>query len=256
MIEAVPVEQVHERLGWAQPLRPAPASAGKALHDWKMEIDDAPIFRQIYRQARPSRHLEFGTWEGTGVTYCLEECAATVWTINLLHGESDAQGHWSYYQSQTPDAPVPPEPPEPPEPAWTNTRVSPKGNTLVQTDALGFIGRHYLARNLGHRVCQIYGDSRKWDTSNYPAGFFDTVLIDGGHDREVVCNDTHKALPLVRSGGIILWHDFCPCTEVLARCVSPRGVLDAIYEMQAHLRTELRDLFWIQPSWILLGVKR
>ena len=249
MVPAVPVSQVHQRLGWLQPLVPAPESAGKSLADWKMEIDDAPLFRGIYRQARPRRHLEFGTWEGTGATYVLEESSATVWTINLLHGESDAQGLWSYYHSQTPGEPVPP---------WTNTRTSPRGNTLIQTDALGFIGRHYLERGLGHRVCQIYADSRQWDTSNYPPGFFDTVLIDGGHTTEIVTSDTLKALSLIRSGGLILWHDYCPDPAALnaPAGAGPGQVLAAIEGLRDQMACELSDLFWIQPSWILLGVKR
>jgi len=84
--------------------------------------------------------------------------------------------------------------------AWAQ-RIGLPQQTSYVTDTLGFIGRLYLERELGHRVCQIYCDSRQWDTSAYPPEFFDTVLIDGGHQREIVISDTRKALPLLRSGG-------------------------------------------------------
>jgi hypothetical protein len=35
--------------------------------------------------------------------------------------------------------------------------------------------------------------SRDWDTANYPADFFDSVLIDGGHQSDVVINDSRKS---------------------------------------------------------------
>lgn len=58
--------------------------------------------------------------------------------------------------------------------------------TYHRTDAGGYIGRIYRERGLGHRVRQVYCDSRDWNTANYPADFFDSVLIDGGHQPDVV----------------------------------------------------------------------
>ena len=60
---------------------------------------------------------------------------------------------------------------------------------------------------------------------------------------------------LLRPGGLILWHDFCPDPEVHAKCASPRGVQQAISAHWSWLERELRDVFWIKPSWILLGIK-
>jgi hypothetical protein len=50
-------------------------------------------------------------------------------------------------------------------------------------------------------VAQVYTDSREWDTSHYPDGFFDSCLIDGGHTQDIVVSDTMQALRLVRSEG-------------------------------------------------------
>lgn len=214
------------------------------LVQWKMEIHDAPIFRYLYRNFMPKRHLEFGTWQGAGTVYCLEESDATVWTINLPFGE-DSHGKPSYGgdgdsfglgTSMAAD--------------WA-VRV---GLEADRTDGLGFIGRFYLEKGLGHRVCQIYCDSRDWDISAYPAGFFDSALIDGGHTKEIVANDTAKAIHLVRSGGLILWHDFCP--PVMERYKVIQGVAAGLEIQKPLLEQTMAALFWINPSWILCGIKK
>lgn len=214
-----------------------------------MEEDDAPILRYLYRALRPRRHLEFGTWQGAGTLLCLESCEAAVWTINLPEGEAapeGADGSWSYYSDFAADD----------VPAWHSGRAARSGRVLCQTDARGFIGRRYLEAGLGHRVCQVYCDSRAWDASAYPPGFFDTALIDGGHSAEVVASDTRKALPLVRSGGVVLWHDFCLDAEVREQCASVGSVTAAVEALLPEVGPALRDVFWIEPSWVLVGVKR
>jgi predicted O-methyltransferase YrrM len=215
-----------------------------------MEVDDAPILRYLFRNFRPRRHLEFGTWQGFGTVLCLEECSATVWTINLPFGERNEQlealrGHlYGNYPNELEALHD-----------WARL-VGLQELPHYQTDQLGFIGRHYLGRQLGHRVCQIYADSTKWDISNYPEGFFDTCLVDGGHFHEIVTNDTKKALCLLRSGGMILWHDFCPLPDVIAASETVRGVTRSIDMNFEYLHAQLRMLFWIDPSMILLGIKR
>ncbi len=243
-VPVVAVERLHEFLGSPKPLAYPDASREKPLDQWNMEVDDAPIFRFIYRSVRPRRHLEFGTWQGFGTVLCLEESSATVWTINPPHGELDATGTRAYgfYDKELPEAQ-----------AWAQQFGLRKLDTYA-SDALGFIGRFYLEKNLGHRVCQIFCDSTQWDSSALPDGFFDTVLIDGGHQVRTVITDTTNALRLVRPGGIILWHDFCP--PVFGRFDSTRGVTEAIYAMWDHLTDHMQHVFWVEPSWILLGIRK
>ena len=241
-IDIVPVDSLHERLGLPVRLDYPSESRRKPFENWKMEIDDAPIVRHIYRHFRPQRHLEFGTWEGTGACYCLEECDATVWTINLPEGEV-IDGRPAYSSAS---AIVPP---------GAKALGHQDGTDVYQTDAGVFIGHRYRSAGFGHRVCQILCDSREWDTSAYPAGFFDTALIDGGHTTEVVLSDTRKALPLVRSGGLILWHDFCPDPGVFATVSSVTGVVGGLTREWPELSRSLHDAFWIQPSFVLVGVR-
>jgi FkbM family methyltransferase len=243
-IPSVSVQRLHKELGFARPVDYPQSSLNRPLEQWKMEIDDSPIFRYIYRNFRPRRHLEFGTWQGTGTLYCLEECDATVWTINLPGGENKASGQPAYalYPDELASAKQ-----------WAR-EIGMAEQDSYRTDCLGFIGRFYLEKGLGSRVCQIYGDSTKWDISNYPPGFFDTALIDGGHQEDVVISDTAKAFELLRSGGLIMWHDFCP--PVYDKFETTLGVMQAIHQQWEWINEQTLKLFWIYPSWILVGVKK
>jgi Methyltransferase domain len=119
-----------------------------------------------------------------------------------------------------------------------------------------FIDWRYRAAGFAVRVHQILCDSRKFDTTALGKDFFDGVLIDGGHTTEVVTSDTNKALPLLRSGGNMIWHDFCPDPETIRRNEAPRGVISAIINNFSKLDQNFSKMFWIQPSWMLVGIKK
>lgn len=243
MLDIVDVRTLDQRLALSMPLEDVEPSQRKSFLDWRMEDDDAPILRYLYRNFRPRRHLEFGTWAGTGACYCLEECDATVWTINLPEGEL-IEGKPAY-SSAIDDAP---------EDAMPVQHVD--GRPVYQTDAGLLIGRRYREAGFGHRVCQIYCDSRTWDTSAYPRDFFDSVLIDGGHSADVVLSDTRKAFEVTRPGALIMWHDFCPDPAVLNTFASVVGVLTALTEHWEEVAASLQDVFWVQPSFLLIGIRR
>lgn len=228
-----------------------PVSSAKKLDEWVMEECDAPIFSYIYKVFNPKRHLEFGTWQGWGTKLCLDSCGATVWTINLPNGEDKSNGEWAYGERVQ--------------------SLGEAGSGLIEevfgddesgqiiyrrTDAGSSIGRYYREANLGGRVNQIYCDSTEWSTEAYAPDFFDSVLIDGGHDASIVISDTIKALSVLRSGGIIMWHDFCPAVEIREKFDSVRGVTAGISKILPKLKDQLETLVWIEPSWILLGIKK
>jgi predicted O-methyltransferase YrrM len=254
-VPIVSVKELHVKLGFTTSLDYPQSSLSKPLTKWKMEVDDAPIFRYLYRNYKPRRHLEFGTLQGTGVLYCLEECDATVWTINILGGEKQSDSSWAYSDNVSFYEHLPAWSKK--LPYWIKERIFGGDRPIgFQIDAIGLIGRYYLKKGLGKRVCQIYCDSREWDISNYPEDFFDTVLIDGGHSEDIVINDTHKAIKLLRSGGLVLWHDFCPAEDVYEKCPSTRGILNAIQKEWQWISLQMKDIFWVNPSWILIGVKK
>ncbi len=228
-----------------------PPQSNTPLNQWNMESDDGPLFSYIYRNFRPQRHLEFGTWQGFGTSLCLKACDATVWTLNLPDGEEKQDGSWAYGHRVTDETDAPPGA------VSVNFGVDEDGpRTYHRTDAASYIGRLYREQNLGHRVCQIYCDSQQWDQSAYPKDFFDSALIDGGHTPEVVVNDTRKALSVLRPQGMIMWHDFCPDPEVREQMESVKGVTEGIESILPEINKQLETLIWIQPSWILLGITK
>ncbi|MGH7084927.1 MAG: class I SAM-dependent methyltransferase, partial [Acetobacteraceae bacterium] len=234
-IRIVPVEELGEVLRFRRPFVPEKRLYRHTLAEFITEIDEPAIFRYIYRNFEPSRHLEFGTWEGSGVVLCAESCAATIWTINLPEGERDAYGA-PLYSAGAQDA-------------------STLSDTPAPGDAGSHIGWRYKAAGFMDRVHQILCDSRDFAAEAFAPGFFDTVLIDGGHATDVVTSDTNKALPLLRSGGLMMWHDFCPDSAVIEGSAAVRGVVTAISNNFASWKPELSDLFWVRPSHLLIGVK-
>jgi predicted O-methyltransferase YrrM len=240
----VDVADLAEELGYEEQLRYPDQWRQRAAPEWTMEADDV-LLRYIFRNSRPGRHLEFGTWQGEGVLRCLEECDATIWTINVLEGEAKEDGGWAYSSEEHLVGAE----------SRAGERLVTTETTWVRTDAYGLVGHRYLARGLGHRVCQIYCDSRKWDTRQYPDAFFDSVFIDGGHSPGVVHSDTWKAIPLVAKGGLVMWHDFCPRADALQANETAAQVTNQLLGEWPQVSAYFDRLFWVAPSWLLVGVR-
>ncbi|ARU57162.1 hypothetical protein OLMES_3119 [Oleiphilus messinensis] len=207
-----------------------PIARDKHCLDWSMEEDDSNILRYIFQTLNPQRHLEFGTWKGFGTKLCAENCDARIWTLNLPEGEKNAQGEPIYIESGS------------------------QGPT-IQTDCGDMIGHLYREAGFSNRVNQILVDSNEWDSSIFEDGYFDTILIDGGHDFGTVTNDTNQALRLLRPGGILMWHDFCPTVQALNQFASIRGVAQSIESNWQTISKELDSIYWLKPSYLLLGIK-
>lgn len=225
-IDIVPSEALGTYLGYGEAFVTPFKIYHRSLASFKMEIDDAPILKYLYRNARPRRHLEFGTWQGFGATLCADACDAEIWTLNLPEGERSKTGATVYSSGES------------------------------ASDAGDMIGWMYRSAGYGERVHQILADSQHWDASEFAAGFFDSVLVDGGHTPEVVKNDTDKSLPLLRSGGLMLWHDFCPDKDTVDALSASRGVVTGVAENLAAWAPHFSKLFWIRPSFLLVGIKR
>jgi hypothetical protein len=127
--------------------------------------------------------------------------------------------------------------------------------STVQTDAGDWIGWRYRAAGYTKRVRQLLVDSTKWDSSPFADGFFDSILIDGGHATDVVTSDTNKSLRLLRPGGLLLWHDFCPADPPMIHSAATRGVVNALHAHWHEWSQNFDLLFWVRPSYLLLGRK-
>lgn len=66
-----------------------------------------------------------------------------------------------------------------------------------------------IPHDLGEKVTFLRADSAKFDTTPYRESI-DLIFVDGAHSYEYVKNDTVKGLEMLRSGGIIVWHDCTP----------------------------------------------
>jgi hypothetical protein len=74
-------------------------------------------------------------------------------------------------------------------------------------DESQFSSFYYSGTPVEGKVRQLYGDSKAFDETPW-VGQCDLVFVDGSHARSYVHSDSAKALRLVRSGGLILWHDY------------------------------------------------
>ncbi|MEI3807213.1 class I SAM-dependent methyltransferase [Agrobacterium radiobacter] len=223
-LEIVDAHMLGERLGLSYSFRAPINLVNMPLTQFRMEVHDAKILGQLYRAFRPRHHLEFGTWEGFGARLCLQNSEALVWTLNLPDGERDADGRPLY------------------------------SDASGVTDGGSRIGRLYREAGLAGRVTQMLMDSREFDTAAFGADFFDTVLIDGGHTADVVASDTEKALRVVRPGGFVMWHDFCPDPLIVAEQNAAQGVIEAVLLNWKQWRPRFSSLFWVRPSWLLVGI--
>ena len=204
--------------------------------DLVMERDDAPILQWLYQQLQPEFHLEFGTWEGFGTCLCLTSTQAKVWTVNLPTGESSQTGN-VYTRSREPFDSRNPRPPASVDPS----------------DSGEAVGWMYKVLGLRDRVTQLMQDSRTLQNVREISRTFDTVFIDGSHERNVVRSDQDFALRTASQGGTLIWHDFTLDPQVLRSQKACTGVISAIADDTRKL-VERGSLYWIRDTLLLLLV--
>ncbi len=73
-----------------------------------------------------------------------------------------------------------------------------------------------VPRDLRDRVTFLKQDSGKFDESPY-AGQIDFVFVDGAHSYDYVKNDSEKGWRMLRSGGVMAWHDVRPADPDVVR---------------------------------------
>ena len=67
-------------------------------------------------------------------------------------------------------------------------------------------------------------------------------------------SDTFKALEMVRSGGLVIWRYFCP--PVMSEIDPVRVTMTVLLKNWADLTEHVASLFWVEPSWLLVGIKK
>jgi len=75
-----------------------------------------------------------------------------------------------------------------------------------------------IPKTLLDRVTFLKSDSATFDEKPY-LGTMDLVFVDGAHSYEYVKNDTEKGWRMLRSGGVIAWHDCVPSHSEVVRYI-------------------------------------
>ncbi len=90
-----------------------------------------------------------------------------------------------------------------------------------------------IPSDLKQRITFLRQDSAAFDDAPH-AGKIDFVFVDGAHSYDYVKNDSEKGWRMLRSGGIIVWHDFrTPDPDVV------RYLLESSYQPSRILNTSL-----------------
>lgn len=65
----------------------------------------------------------------------------------------------------------------------------------------------YAGTGVEDRIVQLFGDSKTFDDEPYRERC-DLVFVDGSHAYSYVRSDSERARRMVKSGGLVLWHDY------------------------------------------------
>jgi hypothetical protein len=79
-------------------------------------------------------------------------------------------------------------------------------------------GSFFRESPLRERIEQLWCDSARFDETSL-CGRVDLAFVDGAHSYEYVRSDSSKALAMVRSGGVVLWHDYCAWYPGVFQCL-------------------------------------
>lgn len=140
-----------------------------------MTITEISSICYLIAARRPKKVLEIGSYRG-------------LTTLNIAMNASEAEIH-------TLDLPLDFNP--------ANTEFAHNDSDIITTRGVYY----YEGREQASRVHQHYGDTATFDYERIGGGV-DFCLIDAAHSYEYVRNDTIKALRLMDTDSLMLWHDY------------------------------------------------
>jgi predicted O-methyltransferase YrrM len=146
-------------------------------HEHNCSIFELVALAVLAKWMRPRTALEIGTFDGRSALAIAANAPteATLFTLNLPPDYNDGK-------------------------AAANVRYDEQLASKVES------GHRWKGHPESARIRQLFGNSLTFDFTPYSPSQF--IFIDGGHSREIVASDTHRALSIVdRRSGVILWHD-------------------------------------------------
>lgn len=153
---------------------------------------EAMVLAALAQVAGAKRVFEFGTYKGVSTTQLALNVpeGGMVFTLDL------PEDHPAYV------LPIP----------------RPEEQAIAAEGSKGIL----IPRDLLNRVTFLQSDSATFDESPY-LGSIDLAFVDGAHSYEYVKNDSEKAWRMLRSGGIIAWHDCVPSHRDVVKYVKECG---------------------------------
>ena len=185
-----------------------------------MEQSSAWLIKSLLGLKLPKTHLEFGTWEGFGVCLALNATSAQIWTI-----DKDELLDVSKYPTRY--------------------------KNFENNDKLE-VGWLYKLHKEASRVTQIHADSMQFDWNSLAEIGFESVIIDGGHDFEVVQSDTAQVIKLIKPGALVIWDDFNLSFD---RSDAELGVMEYLEKDIINLASKF-DLHHLLGTQLLFGFRK
>ena len=146
----------------------------------------------LSRLVEAKRVFEFGTYKGVSTT----QLALNVATGGMVFTLDLPEDHPAY------SLPIP----------------KPEEQQIAAEGGKGIL----IPRDLLDRVTFLTSDSATFDETPY-LDTMDLVFVDGAHSYEYVKNDTEKGWRMLRSGGILAWHDCVPSHRDVVKYIKECG---------------------------------
>jgi predicted O-methyltransferase YrrM len=102
-----------------------------------------------------------------------------------------------------------------------------------------FTNFYYTGTAEEEKILQLFNDTKRFDETPYKNAC-DLVFVDASHGRSYVDSDSRKALRMVSSGGVVVWHDYR----------GPRRTKDVFHSLNA-LSRELPLVHLAQTSLVV-----
>lgn len=157
--------------------------------EWTLPYGETYALAAITTHLRPKAIFEIGTFTGLGTLVLAENSpdSATIYTLDLPPDRLHLPG--------MEDAPA--------------------------ERQLARIGEAFRGTPSASKVRQLFGDSATFDYSEFERAI-DLVFVDGVHTASYVRKDSHAALRMLRTGGVVVWDD---CSPELPGVVTALGEL-------------------------------
>jgi len=91
----------------------------------------------------------------------------------------------------------------------THFLLAPGERHMVEKERSGerFVKYQESGNSIVNKIHQLFGDSALFDFSPYKNSC-SLVFVDSSHAYEYVKSDTYAAMDMIKSGGVIFWHDY------------------------------------------------